>query len=124
MREAGAVQPTPTTSQDSGGAVDARVRPASPSFRKLDGHSAFVGTLLSWPSTFGRPLRPKMLQSLFVSLSGRPMERILSNEALRRTGQVVRLAGWVHNIRKFREVKFLILRDRGGLIQTVLAPHR
>lgn len=50
------------------------------------------------------------------------MERILSSEALKRAGQTVRLAGWVHNIRDFREVKFLILRDRGGLIQTVVDP--
>ncbi len=50
------------------------------------------------------------------------MERSLSCEALTRTGQTVRLAGWVHNLRDFREVKFLILRDRGGLIQTVVDP--
>lgn len=50
------------------------------------------------------------------------MERILSSEALQRPGQTVRLAGWVHNLRLFREVKFLILRDRAGLIQTVVDP--
>jgi nondiscriminating aspartyl-tRNA synthetase len=50
------------------------------------------------------------------------MERILSTDAIARAGQMVRLAGWVHNLRDFREVKFLILRDRGGLIQTVVSP--
>jgi nondiscriminating aspartyl-tRNA synthetase len=50
------------------------------------------------------------------------MERILSSEALLRPGDTVRLAGWIHNIRDFRDVKFLILRDRGGLIQTVIDP--
>ena len=50
------------------------------------------------------------------------MERILSSEALRRGCENVRLAGWVHNLRDFGDVKFLILRDRGGLIQTVVDP--
>jgi len=50
------------------------------------------------------------------------MERLLSSEALLRPGDTVRLAGWVHNIRDFRDVKFLILRDRGGLIQTIIDP--
>ncbi len=50
------------------------------------------------------------------------MQRLLSSEALKRHGEAVRLAGWVHNIRDFREVKFLILRDRGGLVQTVIDP--
>jgi len=50
------------------------------------------------------------------------MQRILSSEALHQHGATVRLAGWIHNIRDFGEVKFLILRDRGGLIQTVVDP--
>jgi nondiscriminating aspartyl-tRNA synthetase len=50
------------------------------------------------------------------------MERILSSEALLQAGQTVRLAGWVHNIRDLGDVKFLILRDRGGLIQAVVDP--
>lgn len=50
------------------------------------------------------------------------MQRLLSSEALKLHGATVRLAGWVHNIRDFREVKFIILRDRGGLIQTVIDP--
>lgn len=48
------------------------------------------------------------------------MDRLISTEAYSRRGELVRLAGWVHNLRDFREVHFLILRDRGGLIQTVI----
>jgi nondiscriminating aspartyl-tRNA synthetase len=50
------------------------------------------------------------------------MERILTSEVASHAGETVRLAGWVHNLRNFREVKFLVLRDRGGLIQTIVAP--
>jgi nondiscriminating aspartyl-tRNA synthetase len=48
------------------------------------------------------------------------MERILSSEVPARVGQTIRLAGWIHALRTFREVQFLILRDRGGLVQTVI----
>jgi nondiscriminating aspartyl-tRNA synthetase len=47
------------------------------------------------------------------------MERTLSSQVAARAGQRVRLAGWVHNLRDLGDVTFLILRDRGGLIQTV-----
>ena len=50
------------------------------------------------------------------------MDRILSSAALTKVGETVRLAGWVHNVRTFREIRFLILRDAGGLIQTVATP--
>ncbi|MCZ6793958.1 MAG: aspartate--tRNA(Asn) ligase [Planctomycetota bacterium] len=50
------------------------------------------------------------------------MQRILSSEVADHTGEAVRLAGWVHTLRTFREVKFLILRDRGGTVQTVVDP--
>ena len=50
------------------------------------------------------------------------MQRTLTSEIAAHKGQTVRLAGWVHNLRNFREVKFLILRDRGGLAQTVVDP--
>ncbi len=50
------------------------------------------------------------------------MQRILTSEVASQVGETVRLAGWVHTLRTFREVKFLILRDRGGLIQTVIDP--
>jgi nondiscriminating aspartyl-tRNA synthetase len=50
------------------------------------------------------------------------MHRILSSDVPRHVGQRVRLAGWVHVLRTFREVKFIVLRDRGGLVQTVVEP--
>ncbi len=50
------------------------------------------------------------------------MARILTSEVPSHIGETVRLAGWVHGLRAFREVKFLVLRDRGGLIQTVVEP--
>jgi nondiscriminating aspartyl-tRNA synthetase len=53
----------------------------------------------------------------------RTLERILTSEALARASETVRLAGWIHNIRDLGDVKFLILRDRAGLIQTVLGPE-
>jgi len=48
------------------------------------------------------------------------MDRILSCEAGRSIGEPVRLSGWIHNIRSVGKVHFLILRDRGGLIQAVI----
>ena len=50
------------------------------------------------------------------------MHRTLSSEVPSRVGETVRLQGWVHALRTFREVKFLVLRDRAGLIQTVANP--
>jgi len=37
-------------------------------------------------------------------------------------GQTVTLAGWVHNIRPFGGVVFLVLRDRFGTVQVVTDP--
>ena len=51
------------------------------------------------------------------------MERTLSSQVPLKIDQQVLVAGWVHNIRAFREVKFLVLRDRGGLVQTVVGPQ-
>ena len=48
------------------------------------------------------------------------MERILASAVCEHVGKTVRLAGWVHTLRNFREVRFLILRDRSGLVQTVV----
>ncbi|MBN1444059.1 MAG: aspartate--tRNA(Asn) ligase [Planctomycetes bacterium] len=50
------------------------------------------------------------------------MKRILTSEVPSRIGETVRLAGWIHALRAFREVQFLVLRDRGGLIQMVIHP--
>jgi aspartyl-tRNA synthetase len=39
-------------------------------------------------------------------------------------GQAVTLAGWVHNIRPFGGVVFLVLRDRFGTVQVVTDPDK
>src|SRR5579884_1887416 len=50
------------------------------------------------------------------------LERTLSSQLPAKIGQRVRLEGWVHAIRKFGAVNFLILRDRTGMAQVVLEP--
>ncbi|MEP7289120.1 MAG: aspartate--tRNA(Asn) ligase [Chloroflexota bacterium] len=49
------------------------------------------------------------------------LERILTTELSQHLGQRVRLMGWLHRLRKMGEVNFLVLRDRAGLAQSVLA---
>jgi nondiscriminating aspartyl-tRNA synthetase len=46
--------------------------------------------------------------------------RTLSSELVSLTGQDVHLEGWVHRIRDFGGIRFLVLRDRGGLAQVVV----
>lgn len=48
------------------------------------------------------------------------MTRILSNEIKNYPGQEVMLAGWVYNVRSFKDFAFIILRDRRGTVQCVL----
>ncbi len=50
------------------------------------------------------------------------MPRILSSELAMHIGETVTIAGWVHRRRELKSVSFLILRDRAGLAQVVLAP--
>jgi aspartyl-tRNA synthetase len=48
------------------------------------------------------------------------LQRISISEAfLRKAGEKVRLAGWVHEVRALGKISFLILRDISGRIQTV-----
>jgi nondiscriminating aspartyl-tRNA synthetase len=49
------------------------------------------------------------------------LARTLSSQLPERAGKPVLLQGWVHRIRNFGGMKFLILRDRGGLAQVVAA---
>ncbi|WP_117214729.1 amino acid--tRNA ligase-related protein [Allorhizocola rhizosphaerae] len=50
------------------------------------------------------------------------MQRILSRELALHVGERVTIAGWLHRRRELKSVSFLILRDRAGLAQVVLAP--
>ncbi len=49
------------------------------------------------------------------------MRRILSTELPSHLGGEVRIAGWVHRRRVLKQVTFLIVRDRAGLTQVVVA---
>src|SRR5688500_8123306 len=48
------------------------------------------------------------------------MRRVSTGELLSRTGERVRLAGWVHRRRMLKSVAFLIVRDAAGLAQVVV----
>src|SRR5215207_8967228 len=48
------------------------------------------------------------------------MQRILSTELARHTGETVTVAGWVHRRRLLKSVAFLIVRDAAGLAQVVV----
>jgi nondiscriminating aspartyl-tRNA synthetase len=49
-----------------------------------------------------------------------PNERIFSTELAAHAGKRVRLAGWLHRVRRLSHVTFLILRDGRGLAQIVV----
>ncbi len=49
-------------------------------------------------------------------------ERVLNADLPGHVGKCVRVEGWVHAIRKFGAVNFLILRDRSGQAQVILEP--
>jgi nondiscriminating aspartyl-tRNA synthetase len=51
-------------------------------------------------------------------------DRVLSSDLLSHIGERVRVEGWVHAIRKFGAVNFLILRDRSGTAQVILEPSQ
>lgn len=48
------------------------------------------------------------------------MRRTLACEVPKRVGEIVFLQGWINNLRPLGKLCFLVLRDRSGLIQTVL----
>jgi nondiscriminating aspartyl-tRNA synthetase len=48
------------------------------------------------------------------------MNRILSAELPHHIGEIVHVSGWLHRLRRLRNVTFLILRDRSGLAQVVV----
>ncbi len=49
------------------------------------------------------------------------MQRILSSQLATHIGERVTIAGWVHRRRLLKSVAFLIVRDRAGLAQVVVA---
>ncbi|MCI0393481.1 MAG: aspartate--tRNA(Asn) ligase [Chloroflexi bacterium] len=51
------------------------------------------------------------------------MERTINNDLPRQVGQRVKIAGWVHNVRKVGQVNFLLVRDRSAIAQVVLSPE-
>src|SRR6185503_15502009 len=48
------------------------------------------------------------------------MKRIFTTEVKLHVGKRVRLAGWLHNLRRLGGVSFIILRDGWGTIQVVI----
>jgi nondiscriminating aspartyl-tRNA synthetase len=52
------------------------------------------------------------------------MERIYTTEVKARVGERVRLAGWLHTLRRQGRINFLILRDGKGTIQVVVDAER
>ncbi len=51
------------------------------------------------------------------------MSRILSHQLPHHVGETVTVAGWVHRRRILANVAFVVVRDRTGLIQTVISPN-
>src|SRR6185295_7790421 len=51
------------------------------------------------------------------------MERIWTSELGQHAGERVRLAGWLHRLRQFKDFSFLVLRDAKGLAQIVVEDH-
>jgi len=49
------------------------------------------------------------------------ISRVLAADVSRHTGQQIRIAGWLHRRRVLKSLTFLVVRDRSGLAQVVLA---
>lgn len=48
------------------------------------------------------------------------MKRIIVSEINKFIDNKIKVEGWVYRIRKFKEITFLILRDRSGLVQCII----
>ncbi len=47
--------------------------------------------------------------------------RTLTKDTVSKIGSEVELAGWIHTVRDVGKLAFLLLRDRSGLVQVVIA---
>jgi nondiscriminating aspartyl-tRNA synthetase len=52
------------------------------------------------------------------------VQRIRTTEASEHVGQSVRMAGWLHRLRRLGAINFLVLRDGYGLFQAVIEEER
>ena len=52
------------------------------------------------------------------------INRIYINEAERKIGEKITLAGWVSRTRNLKKIRFIVLRDRTGEIQIVVKPEQ
>ena len=48
------------------------------------------------------------------------MKRTLSIDVAEKIGKEVMVSGWIHKIRKLGGINFIVLRDRGGLVQAIV----
>ncbi|MEO0091318.1 MAG: aspartate--tRNA(Asn) ligase [candidate division WOR-3 bacterium] len=48
------------------------------------------------------------------------MNRTLANEVKNHIGETIMLKGWVHQIRALGKINFILLRDRTGIVQTIV----
>ncbi len=49
------------------------------------------------------------------------ISRVLAADVASHAGTQVRIAGWLHRRRPLKSMTFLVIRDRSGLAQVVLA---
>ena len=52
------------------------------------------------------------------------MERVLSSDVHKHAGQEVMVQGWLHKKRVMGGLVFVVLRDRGGLVQIVVTDEK
>jgi nondiscriminating aspartyl-tRNA synthetase len=48
------------------------------------------------------------------------MERVLVRDLMELQDKEIRLFGWIHNIKSFKEFSFVYLRDRSGIVQMII----
>lgn len=51
------------------------------------------------------------------------LKRILTSQTVQMSGEIVRLCGWVQTVRTHGKIIFFDLRDRSGIVQTVIFPN-